>query len=173
MKRTETSLAEVIESFMPYIEKKAYGLNLPGNDINDLRQEAKIALISAIESYDESRGAGFSTYVITCINNRLTDLVRNSASGRNKPLNESLSLSGEDDQITKAVVESPEETAILNDEYLRLLKRIRSELSELERDSLLMFTSGYSYQEIADIKNTTPKAIGNALQRARAKLKKD
>ena len=158
---------------MPYIEKKAYGLNLPGIDINDLKQEAKIALISAIESYDENKGAVFSTYVITCINNRLTDLVRNSASTRNRMLNESLSLSGEDDQIANAVVDSPEDTAILKDEYLRLLERIRSELSELERDSLLMFTSGYSYQEIADMKGTTPKAIGNALQRARTKLKKD
>ncbi|MBQ3412657.1 MAG: sigma-70 family RNA polymerase sigma factor [Oscillospiraceae bacterium] len=173
MNNKGSTLSAVIDSFMPYIEKKAYGLNVPGLDINDFRQEAIIALASAIETYDESRDARFSTYAITCINNRLTDMVRSASSGKNKLLNESLSLSGEDEQNASSYVESPEEMVIIREEYRELLAKIAHDLTELERDALLMFNSGYSYAEIAEKKNTTPKAIGNALQRARNKLKKD
>ena len=60
MNNKGSTLSAVIDSFMPYIEKKAYGLNVPGLDINDFRQEAIIALASAIETYDESRDARFS-----------------------------------------------------------------------------------------------------------------
>ena len=99
--------------------------------------------------------------------------MRNSSTGKNKYLNESVSLSGEDGQVVSAVVESPEEIAIIREEYRRLLDKIARELSELERDSLLMFSSGYSYAEIAEKKNTTVKAVGNAIYRARNKLSKD
>ena len=166
-------LASVVSSFMPYIERKISGLSLPGLDRDDLRQEAYVALFSAIESYDGSRGAGFSTYAITCINNRLADTVRRASSGKNKVLNESLSLSDDDDPQTVMAEDSPEEAAIVREEYLRVLERMDALLSDLERESLMMYASGYSYAEIAEKINTTPKAVSNAIQRARKKLKKE
>ncbi len=164
-------LASVVSSFMPYIERKISGLSLPGLDRDDLRQEAYVALFSAIESYDGSRGAGFSTYAITCINNRLADTVRRSSNGRNKALNESTALPDDDDDTVLSAADSPEEAAIVREEYMRVLEKMGSLLSELERKSLLMYASGYSYAEIAEKMDTTPKAVSNAIQRARKKLK--
>lgn len=173
MKDSGVHLATVVSSFLPYIEKKISGLSLPGLDKDDLRQEAFVALFSAIETFDDSRGTGFSTYAITCINNRLVDAVRSASSTRNKLLNESISLSDEEDSVISDSKISPEDTAILKEEYARIMARMSSKLSELERDSLLLYSSGYSYAEIAEKKNTTVRAVGNAIQRARKKLRKE
>ncbi len=166
-------LASVVNSMMPYIEQKISGLNLPGLDKDDLRQEAFVALFSAIESFDSSRGAVFSTYAITCINNRLADAVRISSNGKNRLLNESLPLSYEDDPAVTVAEGSPEETAIAREEFVRVRKKMDTVLSDFEREVLLMYSSGYRYAEIAEKKNTTAKAVSNAIQRARKKLRQE
>ncbi len=166
-------LASVVSSFMPYIEKKIAGLNLPGLESDDLRQEAFMALFSAIESFSEDRGAVFSTYAISCINNRLADAVRRSSSGKNRILNESVPFPEDDDIDDLFSGESPEETAILKEEYLRIRKKMDKVLSDLERECLIMYSSGYSYSEIAEKMDVAPKTVGNAIQRARKKLRQE
>lgn len=166
-------LASVVNSFMPYIEQKISGLNLPGLDKDDLRQEAFVALFSAIESFDSSRGAAFSTYAITCINNRLADAVRVSSNGKNRLLNESVSLSDEDDPVSVIGEASPEESAIAREEFMRVRNKMDAVLSDFEREALVMYSSGYRYAEIAERLNTTPKAVSNAIQRARKKLRQE
>ncbi|MBP0968900.1 MAG: sigma-70 family RNA polymerase sigma factor [Oscillospiraceae bacterium] len=174
-KKTEGNkrLASVVSSFMPYIEQKISGLSLPGLDRDDLRQEAFVALFSAIESYDSSKGALFSTYAITCINNRLADAVRKASSGKNRVLNESVPLSDEEDQVSVISEESPEETAIVREEYMQILEKMDTILSDFEREVLVMYSCGYKYAEIAERKNTTAKAVSNAIQRARKKLRQE
>ena len=46
-------------------------------------------------------------------------------------------------------------------------------LSALERETLSLWLAGYDYGEIARRLGTTPKSVGNALQRARRKLKQE
>ena len=170
---TGEKLAAVVSSFMPYIEKKIAGLDLPGLESDDLRQEAYMALFSAIESFSGDRGAVFSTYAISCINNRLADAVRRSSSGRNRILNESVPFPEDDDVNDLFYDESPEETAILREEYLRIREKMDRVLSARERDALILYSSGYSYSEIAEKTGMTPKAVGNAIQRARKKLRQE
>ena len=166
-------LARMVNSFVPYIEQKIARLNVPGLDRDDLRQEAFVALFSAVESFDESRGAGFSTYAIACINNRLADAVKAAARQKNRPLNDSLSLSDDDHPLELVSPVSPEETAIVKEEYRAVQSRINGLLSALERETLSLWLEGYNYSEIARHLGTTPKAVGNALQRARRKLKQE
>ena len=108
-------LARMVNSFVPYIEQKIARLNVPGLDRDDLRQEAFVALFSAVEAFDESRGAGFSTYAIACINNRLADAVKAAARQKNRPLNDSLSLSDDDHPLELVSPVSPEEKAIVKE----------------------------------------------------------
>ena len=53
-------LAKVISDMTPYIEEKISSMDVPGYDRDDLRQEALIALFSAVETYRSDGGASFS-----------------------------------------------------------------------------------------------------------------
>ena len=54
-----------------------------------------------------------------------------------------------------------------------LIKHMQDSLSDLEFNSIVMFTMGYDYQYIADKHSRSYKAIDNAIQRARKKLQKN
>ncbi|MBR4929067.1 MAG: sigma-70 family RNA polymerase sigma factor, partial [Oscillospiraceae bacterium] len=105
--------------------------------------------------------------------NRLADAVRRSSSGRNRILNESVPFPEDDDVNDLFYDESPEETAILREEYLRIREKMDRVLSAREREALILYSSGYSYSEIAEKTGMTPKAVGNAIQRARKKLRQE
>ena len=164
-------LTLVLESFRPYIEKRVSGLKIPGEDREDLLQEAFVALLSAIGSYEDHKGSSFSTYAITCINNRLSDAVKAAYRKKNRVLNEAVSLTDESDSIEIVAYESPEEMAMHREKYEELMTRIRGELTDKERSVLLMWIDGYDYSEIGEHLGMSAKAVGNALQRARSKLK--
>ena len=55
--------------------------------------------------------------------------------------------------------------------YEALVRRIASALSRREKQVLLLYLRGLSYAQIAKSLGLTEKAVDNALQRARAKLK--
>ena len=52
-----------------------------------------------------------------------------------------------------------------------LRSRIRTVLSGFEQRVLTLYLSGHSYLEISQLLRTTPKAVDNALQRVRRKLR--
>ena len=165
-------LTLVLNSFRPYIEQKVAGLKVPGADRDDLCQEAYVALLSAIGSYDEQKGTSFSTYAIACINNRLTDAVKTANRRKNRVLNDSVSLTDDSNPIEIVSYESPEEVTLNQEDYHRLMQRIENELSKKEQKVLMLWVDGYDYEEIGKILDIPVKSVDNALQRARRKLKK-
>ncbi len=164
-------LSLVIQSFRPYIEGKIRSLSIPGQELDDLRQEAYVALLSAIGSYDEHRGSSFSTYAIACINNRFNDAIKIAGRQKNRILNEAVSLTEDEDRPELFSNDSPEEIAIGWDEYRRIRESIEKDLSETERSVLNLWIDGFTYEEIGDALSMSVKSVNNALQRARKKLK--
>lgn len=59
-----------VRKFLDYFSK------VPAIDLHDLYQIASIAVLSAFESFDVSKGAKFSTYASICMENRLKMSVR-------------------------------------------------------------------------------------------------
>jgi len=57
------------------------------------------------------------------------------------------------------------------DEAKWVMKRAQKKLTELEKQALELYIEGLTYRDIADILNAPPKAVDNALQRAKRKLK--
>ncbi len=162
-------LAKIISDMTPYIEGKIASMKVPGYDDDDLRQEALIALFSAVETYRADAGASFSTYAISCINNRLTDAARRATAQRNRPLNESEQL---DENSREAdFAPEPEELAALREELRRVLGDIREKLSGYECRVMTLWLQGYGAREIAWITGRTVRSVSNALDRARRKLK--
>ncbi len=166
----EASLARLTTAFMPYIQKKARTFKAAGIEHDDLEQEGLIALYNAIESFNESYGTAFSTYAITCINNRMVSAVKQAARKKHLPLNGYLSLS-DDDTANLIGGYSPEDLAIALEGYNNLQNRINDNLSDFEREVLSLYLEGYDYLAVAKRLNASPKSVDNALQRARKKLR--
>ena len=163
-------LAKVISSMTPFIEWKTASVSIPGYDREDLRQEALIALFSAMETYRPGMGASFDTYAASCISNRITDAARKAAAGGNRTLNESSSLEGNGDELPDGAPD-PGTAAEARDELERVLKAMEQRLSALERKAMLMWLRGYSASETAQALGRSPRSVSNALDRARRKLK--
>ena len=65
----------------------------------------------------------------------------------------------------------PEEQAIASEQYAATIERMQTELSPLERSVLLATLNGQTAAQIAQEKQLAPKAVANALARARRKLR--
>ena len=59
----------------------------------------------------------------------------------------------------------------IRDSYTQTMQSIDTRLSALEKQVLALFLDGNSYSAIAKRLNVSEKAVDNALQRVRAKLK--
>ncbi len=164
------ALDEIIAHFMPAVKSAAARTVCPGLEYDDVVQECLIALFRAIISYNAEKGATFSTYACTCIDNAAISAVRSATRKKHAMLNNALPLF-EIGENSAALQESPEELFVQSESYLSALENIETRLSKLERQVLIAFLTGESYADIAKRLNIEPKTVDNALQRARAKLR--
>jgi len=134
-----------------------------GSDKDDLLQEGMIALYKAINDYSDDKNTLFKTYASVCIKNHIINVIRKSIAHKNEPLNEYLEL----DEVEMKIRDNPESILVAKD-YLQYLE---NSLSSLELKVLDMYLEGSSYKDIAKKLNKQDKAIDNALQRIKTKLK--
>jgi len=101
------------------------------------------------------------------------------------PLNSYVSLSnGDEDNIINSEIDDmidgsllteflvdPEKLIIAKENEANFDTKIKGFLSEFERDVLMLFLDGMAYKEIADSMNKDYKAVDNALQRIKKKIK--
>lgn len=143
-----------------------------GVDTEDFIQEGLLALYRAVKSFDPQMGIRFRTYAITCINNSMASAIRThlrlmSRQGDHlddmdeRHLHRQASVSADD----------LEELFIQRETNSRRQRQIEVLLSDFERHVLMLYLDGQTYQEIARVLRTTTKAVDNALQRVRRKLR--
>lgn len=159
------------------IRAKASAHRLAGLELEDLIQEATLGLLSAAESYNSSAGASFRTFAGICMERRLLTACRSASRQKHIPLNQYVSLNDDIDsqyvenQLTSIDLMDPEALVISREDMKRMNRRIKQTLSGLEFKVLSLYLSGRTYEEIADQLAVSPKAVDNALQRIRKKLK--
>ena len=161
----EQALAALIARQMPAIRAAAARAVCPGLDFDDAVQEGLIGLFHAVGSFDPAREASFSTYANTCIRNAVLDAAKAAQRRQHAPLNTSVPL--EEQQPAPG----PEETVLADEGYASTLHEIETRLSPLERRVLGLYLAGETYSAIARRLDVTEKAVDNALQRVRAKLR--
>ena len=74
------------------INKYVSNQPLIGFEEKDLYQEGLIGLLSAMETYQDSKETKFSTYASRCIENRIATAINRAMNTKNKNLNDSVSL---------------------------------------------------------------------------------
>ena len=163
----EAALAALIAKYMPMIRKYSVTLTMPGLDFDDAVQEGYIGLFHAVKTYDEFKGASFTTYATTCIRNAIFSAARSAGRKKHSPLNGYVPLSD------NATVLGPEEVTIIKEQYTQAITDINTKLSSFEKSALLLSIYGESYSEIATKLGKSPKAVDNALSRVRQKIRRN
>ena len=151
-----------------------------GLELNDLIQEGMLGLNLAMNSFDEEKDTSFSTYAKMCIERKIISQVVASRRLKHKVLNDSLSLENTDENNTDYVYDksltdnsyNPEEILFNGENEKDLVKEVSDILTDFEAQVFELKINGFDYKEIAEILDKDIKAIDNALQRIKVKIKK-
>ena len=174
MRDGEAGIADyLVDKYKYLVRQKARVLYLAGGDQEDLIQEGMLGLFKAVQSYQEGREAAFSTFAALCIDRQLYSAINMSKRQKHQPLNSFVSLSEpvSEQELRLIDEETPEEILINRENLDRMHEKIRKALSPFEYEVLEFYLKGYGYQQIAQKMEKAPKAIDNALQRIRNKVR--
>lgn len=164
------ALTFIITRYRTAVEALASKYSSSEIEREDLIQEGMIGLLAAIKSFDYRKGTAFSTYCYTCINNSLQTALRKVNRQKDVPRRNVIPLE-EWFAETGSTSLSAEDSFLAQESVSVLTQQLQNELSEFENNVLRLHMIGCSYSEIADKLSKNPKAIDNALQRIRKKLK--
>lgn len=150
-----------------------------GLELNDLIQEGMLGLNNAILHFNEQKDTTFYTFSKTCIERKMISTILSTKRLKHKILNESLSLDKDYDEDQTIGLEdfikdndyNPEMLLIDNEGTKDLVMRIKNNLTDLEKQVFDLKINGFNYREIAEVLDKKPKAIDNALQRIKIKVK--
>lgn len=151
-----------------------------GLELNDLIQEGMLGLNIAMNSFNEKKDTSFYTYAKMCIERKIITQIVASRRLKHKVLNDSLSLENTDKNNTDYIFDksltdnsyNPEEILFNVENEKDLIKDVSKILTDFEVQVFELKINGFDYKEIAEILDKDIKAIDNALQRIKFKIKK-
>lgn len=171
------AFVELTARYMGLIRGKASAFRGVPMEAEDLYQEGLLGLLHAAHSYRASGSASFKTYAGICIYHQMVTACRSALSRKNLPLHNFVSFhdAEQDDSWTTSLLSDQianPETLLIDRENLEGLRaRINQGLSKMEQEVLFLYLNGCTYQEIAQKQDVSVKAVDNAIQRVRKKLK--
>ena len=125
-----------------------------------------MSLLKAIDAFDPKKGVKFSTFAEVCIVNRMRTLSRKTV----KDMTFTESIGDEAEDIISGE-ETPESIYFYKEFFSEMWKNICSVLSLTELNVLTLCVQGLSYRSAAEKLGMTEKAVDNAMQRARRKIR--
>ncbi len=148
--------------YLNKIYKLSYSAYL---DSEDFAQESMFGFLNAVRTFDQAKGVPFKAYAGVCM--------RNSMNTAADTLSKEIPTDGDFEDAV--LVEGGEDplTQLIDTEHLNeVLGLCETTLSEVEKTVIFFVASGMSYTEIGEKLGIDVKAVDNAVQRARKKLKK-
>ncbi|MCL2621777.1 MAG: sigma-70 family RNA polymerase sigma factor [Firmicutes bacterium] len=139
-----------IEQYKEMVKIIAAKYKSSGIEQEDLYQEGYLAVLKALPTFEEGKGAKIETYLSTCINNRLIDVIR-----KNK------------------TIELVEPAAINQPDYLlnEIVSMVKKEFSNNEYKMWVLSNAGFSYAEIAQKLGVDSKTVDNKLFKIKKKIR--
>ena len=168
----------IIKKYTPVINLLANKMikfcNNNGIDYNDLCQEGFIGLNYALSHFSEEKNTVFYTYVKKCIERRMISTVISSNRLKHKFLNEAISFDNDSNMLDKTLKDD-----LNNPEFIvenieleeNLIKNVKRKLTDYGEQVFELMIADFNYREIAEILEKDKKAIDNAIQRIRNKVK--
>lgn len=175
------ALEYIFKRYNKYIKSKSRIYFLIGGDKNDLEQEARVGLFSAIKSYKFEKDYTFKTFAKICITRQILTAIKSATRQKHIPLNSYISLNmlvyQEENDKTKLIdtiaekkSTNPEDIVINKESFKALSQMIFSKLSPFEIKILKLYMRGQTYANIAKILHKDKKSVDNALQRIKKKI---
>ncbi|WP_439108520.1 RNA polymerase sporulation sigma factor SigH [Alkalihalophilus lindianensis] len=176
------ALEFLINKYKNFVRAKARSYFLIGADHEDIVQEGMIGLYKAVRDFRGDKLASFKAFAELCITRQIITAIKTATRQKHIPLNSYVSLDKplydeESDRtlldvICGSRVTNPEDLLINQEEFDDIELKMGEILSELERQVLMLYLDGRSYQEISVDLNRHVKSIDNALQRVKRKLER-
>ena len=176
------ALEYLLNKYKNFVRSKARSYFLIGADHEDIVQEGMIGLYKAIRDYKEDRQSSFRAFAELCITRQIITAIKTATRQKHIPLNSYVSLDKPMfdeksertllDTITEDNFSNPEAMVISKEDLSVIEGKIGEMLSDLEKDVLIKYMEGKSYQEISEELDRHVKSIDNALQRVKRKLQK-
>ncbi|MCR5134451.1 MAG: sigma-70 family RNA polymerase sigma factor [Clostridiales bacterium] len=169
---------QLIARYKGQVRLRAKAYYILGADREDVVQEGMIGLFKAVRGYDPEGGAAFATYASVCIDRQIQDAIKAAARKKHEPLNTSLSLDEESGaRIAAAQFGAAAEAGAAgmpgaDDLLSRMQGEWKDRFSELERYVFEGRLAGKSVKQMADEQGKDPKAIYNAAERMKKKIRK-
>lgn len=169
---------ELVELYEPLVRRISRSLYLPGGEREDLAQCARLGVLDAARSWDPSRRVPFRAFAWLCAVREARMAVSSARAGKHQALNGAVPLDGSDRggvllaetvEATGRPDEDPVAKALARERLNVVLERAQT-LTPLERRSLAMSANDCGHRQIAATLGVRPRAVNNALQRARRKL---
>ncbi len=175
------AMEDLLQRYKVFVKKRAASYYMAGADHDDVIQEGMIGVFKAIRDYDAEKGASFSTFAELCVNRQIATAIKAASRYKHSPLNNSMSLNkpfSENDEegatleetIVSNTSEDPEAMLLLREKLDYIGKNGGELLSSFEYRVWELYLQGVSYAEIARLTEKTPKAVDNAITRAKKKL---
>lgn len=147
-------------------------------DIEDIKLECMLVFEKAIDSYNQDKDSKFSTYLYTCLDAKLKDLIRKFNNKKDCLNNYSLSyyedLGGI--KIIDMLYNNKDlvENIVVNDivDFDTLIKDVELSFTKLEFDVLTYLVKDYKPEKIATILKIDTKKVYNTIYRIKFKFKK-
>ena len=174
------ALEYLLNKYKNFVRSRARSYFLIGADHEDIVQEGMIGLYKAIRDFRTDKLASFRAFAELCVTRQIITAIKTATRQKHIPLNSYVSLNKPiyDDEhdrtlldvISEEIQSNPEELLISQEDLTRIEGRIGEMLSPLEKQVLLRYLDGKSYQEISDELGRHVKSIDNALQRIKRKM---
>ena len=177
---------ELVRRFEPLVQRVVWKLRLPpGCERDDLAQEARVGLLSAIRAWCPARGP-FPAFADRCVSNQALLALKATAARKHQILSLAASLdapSGRSGQAGERQAQplldtvaagrdactDPELRLLINEQLISVLRAL-PDLTESERAGLAMALNGESPTRLAGTLPGSPHAASQAAHRARRKL---
>lgn len=178
-----TELTTLVQKFSGYITSLCRRFYIVGGTSDDLFEEGVIGLLQACKNYNGESllEEKFEPFAKVCIKRQIFDAIKKSNAQKNKPLNESVSLTnigsdGEENSLLNIFIDrntsnDPLDLFIDKEKFEEKLKYCEKNLSSLEKQVLTHYLAGEKQTEIAETLKKSVKSIDNTLQRIKTKLK--
>jgi len=136
-------------------------------ELDDIKQEALIALYHAVLTYVPNEEVTFGMYAKICMRNKIISYIRCF-------LENDVPLSLEEIEIDfeEPYFETPEQIVISKESLCSLNRRIDETLTDFEKSVFALYIGDMSYADIAKKLEKPTKSIDNAIHRIKAKLRK-
>ena len=147
-----------------YLNTRSHSSTAAYLDRDDFVQEGMFGFLNAVRTFDQQKGKPFKSYASVCMKNS----INNATYG----IPDDIAVDSSSEAfVTIQSADDPLGQLITSEKLSEVLSACQVSLSSFEKTVVFFRAGGMSYAEIGEKLGMTPKAVDNAVQRARRKLK--